>query len=75
METRGLSICTKSLVLVVVLFTWVPALAYVDPGTGSYVFQLVLAGSMAAVFALKTYWRKLRDLLRKALGFREDQPR
>ena len=31
--------------------------AYIDPGTGSYVLQLLLAGILGALFALKVFWR------------------
>ena len=30
--------------------------AYIDPGTGSYVLQLILAGLFGAFYAIKTYW-------------------
>lgn len=30
--------------------------AYVDPGTGSYVLQIVIAGLVAGLFAIKTFW-------------------
>lgn len=35
------------------------ALAYVDPGTGSYVLQIVIAGLVAGVFAIKTFWLQI----------------
>jgi hypothetical protein len=34
-------------------------LAYLDPGTGSYVFQLALAGVLGAAYALKELWANL----------------
>ncbi|HEY7114197.1 MAG TPA: hypothetical protein VIA45_14805 [Thermoanaerobaculia bacterium] len=33
--------------------------AYVDPGTGSYVLQLLIAGLLGALFALKVFWHKM----------------
>jgi hypothetical protein len=35
------------------------ALAYVDPGTGSYVLQIVIAGLVAGLFAVKTFWLQI----------------
>lgn len=32
------------------------AWAYVDPGTGSYLFQLAAAGFFAGMFTLRHYW-------------------
>ncbi|HDS84688.1 MAG TPA: hypothetical protein ENN97_05775 [Phycisphaerales bacterium] len=31
-------------------------LAYLDPGTGSYIFQLLIAGLVGAGFAVKLFW-------------------
>jgi len=33
--------------------------AYVDPGTGSYVLQVMIAGILAAAFLMKSTWRKI----------------
>ncbi len=33
--------------------------AYVDPATGSFVLQMVIAGFVGAVFALKLFWHRL----------------
>jgi len=35
--------------------------AYIDPGTGSYLFQLAVAGLFAALYTIKRYWRVIRD--------------
>jgi hypothetical protein len=37
--------------------------AYVDPGTGSYFLQILIAGLLGAAFAVKLYWRKIRRFL------------
>ena len=41
-----------------------PAHAYLDPGTGSYVFQMVMAAVVSGAFLVKTYWRRLVEALR-----------
>ena len=35
------------------------AYAYLDPGSGSYLLQLLLAGLLAASFAIKTFWKRV----------------
>ncbi len=35
------------------------AKAYLDPGTGSAMLQMAIAGLLGGMFVLKTYWRKL----------------
>ena len=37
------------------------AWAYIDPGTGSYLFQLVVAGGLAAAYTLRMYWANFRN--------------
>jgi hypothetical protein len=39
-------------------------LAYLDPGTGSMLVQLVVGGIAAATVTAKFYWRRLLRLLR-----------
>jgi len=36
--------------------------AYIDPGTGSYILQIVIAGIAAGAFAIKILWRRIRAL-------------
>ena len=42
--------------------------AYLDPGTGSYIFQMLIASVVGGLFALKMYWRKLKESVRRMLG-------
>jgi len=37
------------------------AYAYLDPGTGSYVLQIVIAGIVSALFTIKIFWRRVVD--------------
>lgn len=39
-------------------------IAYVDPGTGSYVLQVLLAGILAGLFTIKLFWRRVIDRIR-----------
>jgi len=40
-----------------------PAYAYLDPGTGSMVIQMTIAGVLSLTFAIKTYWYKIKSFL------------
>ena len=44
--------------------------AYLDPGTGSMLVQLLVGGVAAAVVAIKLYWFRILRLLR----IRKDEP-
>ena len=37
-----------------------PAEAYLDPGTGSYVFQMVAAAVVSVGFLVRAYWHRVR---------------
>lgn len=57
------------LVLVTTVMTAVAAFpgesfAYLDPGAGSFAFQMLIAAGMAALFALKMYWRRIKAYFR-----------
>lgn len=41
---------------------------YLDPGTGSLIFQILLATFLGGVFAVKLYWNRLRAFLKRLLS-------
>lgn len=45
--------------LLLLIFTR-DAHAYLDPGTGSYILQLVIAGVLGTFLATKIYWGKIK---------------
>ncbi len=38
--------------------------AYIDPGTGSYILQLLVAALLGAMFTLKLYWARVKNFFR-----------
>ena len=38
------------------------AYSYLDPGTGSYVFQVLLAAVVGSLLTIKMFWKKIKDL-------------
>jgi hypothetical protein len=49
-------------------------LAYLDPGTGSMLVQLLVGGLAAVAVAAKFYWRRLLTLLRIRKPAPDTQP-
>ncbi len=49
------------LVLVLFLLPARDAWAYLDPGTGSFMLQAVIALLMGALLTLKLYWQRLKS--------------
>lgn len=35
--------------------------AYLDPGTGSYLFQILIASLIGAAFAIKIFWKRIAE--------------
>lgn len=55
--TPGRTRETSGWVLLAVLFP-TTSYAYLDPDTGTYGFQMVLAAGVVLVFSARAYWRK-----------------
>ena len=63
-----MKITTKISLATVALLATVPAHAYVDPGTGSMVIQMIVGGILAAGFMLKNYYYQIKRRINKMLG-------
>ncbi len=46
--------------------------SYLDPGSGSYLLQLLIAGALGALFALRLYWDRVRKFISKVFNRSED---
>jgi Na+/proline symporter len=44
------------------------AYAYLDPGTGSYIVQLLIGGLLGGLFAVGLFWRRVIAWLRRLFG-------
>ena len=53
------------------------AAAYIDPGSGSFFVQMLLAGLLGAGMAIKTYWHRIKGLFTgsKPTPPAEEEPR
>lgn len=40
-------------------------LAYLDPGSGSFILQILLATLLASLFFMKSFWRKVIGIFKK----------
>ena len=59
-------------------FCWLlfppPTYAYIDPGTGSYLVQVVIAGLLGVLVSLKFYWARIKSFLRERSPFGGKDP-
>ncbi len=53
----------RSILLVLIALIVIPqsASAYLDPGVGSMIWQLLVAVGLGVAFSVRMYWQKLKD--------------
>ena len=59
---------TRFIIVVTAILVSVPqpAYAYIDPGTGSYVVQALIAAALGVSFFIKTYWNRIKLFFKKS---------
>ena len=50
--------------------------AYLDPGTGSFMLQMLIAALVGGTYALKIYWKRIRGVMSRVFKSKRppDQP-
>jgi hypothetical protein len=57
-----------SIVLLLLVISERSAEAYIDPGTASYVFQVIAGAILGGVFLLRTYWSRVVTTMRSLVS-------
>jgi len=58
--------------IMLLLICIVPAHAYIDAGSGSYLFQIAMAGLLAIAYSIKLFWQRIRTGVSKMVNSRHD---
>ena len=61
--------------LLIFLAPYLRPQAYLDPGSGSFLVQLLIAGVVGAGFLIKVYWKKIKALFHRSEVKEEDDER
>ncbi len=48
--------------------------AYIDPGTGSFIIQIVIAGLVGSSFAIKIFWSRIKTFFKNIFGKKGKTP-
>ena len=65
----------RFIVFAVLVTAWLPAVAYIDPGSGSAIMSLIIGFFVALGLTVKTYWYKLKALfIRQARSASKPDP-
>lgn len=49
-----------------------PAFGYLDPGTGSYILQLLIGGLLGGLFAVGLFWKRVIAYVKRIFRSRKD---
>jgi len=60
-------------VFLVGLIVPAPAKAYLDPGSASFLFQILIAGALGTLFYIKTIIRWIKNLFTGNLGKKDSE--
>jgi hypothetical protein len=67
------SVSAGWVIVSVLLLAWPgDVLAYIDPGTGSYVLQLIIAGLVGSAFSLKLFGRRIKGFFQRLTSGNKD---
>jgi hypothetical protein len=69
----GLALLLPGLAAAAELPEALPRLAYIDPGTGSMIIQILVATFAGALIATRTYWSKIKQFLGGARNAAEEE--
>lgn len=47
--------------------------SYLDPGSGSYLLQLLIASVLGAAFAVRLYWTRIKAFFTRRFGSSQDE--
>lgn len=61
---------SPNLLFLLLIFLMMPKKvdAYIDPGTGSYVFQIIMAAILGSLVAIRMFWKKIIYFFRKVFS-------
>lgn len=52
----------------------IKAEAYLDPGSGSFIIQLLIAGLVGAAFFLRSSWGRIKGFFTRSNSVEDDRP-
>lgn len=54
-----------NVLIFLLLFIDITVYAYIDPGVGSFIFQMLIAGLVGASFLIKIFWKQIKEFFNK----------
>lgn len=61
------------ILMLLLLFFTIQGYGYIDPGTGSYIVQIVIAMVVGAGLGIKLFWKKIKDFFSNLFGGKKEE--
>jgi hypothetical protein len=58
--------------LIALILPMIGIRAYLDPGSGSFILQILIATLVGSVFLIKVYWKKIKAFFKKTPSDSDD---
>ena len=58
--------------LIALIIPLISTRPYLDPGSGSFILQILIATLVGSLFLIKAYWKKIRAFLKKTFSKGQD---
>lgn len=55
----------------ILTIAFVPTFGYVDPGTGSYLIQLLIGSFLGLIFLMRQFWSRITEFFRNLFRGKE----
>lgn len=66
-------IVNKALYIILIYFcTLVPSYAYLDPGTGGSLLQIIVAAIAGVAASIGFYWQKFKNFFKKTFSIKKE---
>jgi len=62
------SIRLLAIILLLELIITSDVYGYIDPGTGSYILQMLIAAMLGILFSVKIFWTRIKAFLKAVFG-------
>jgi hypothetical protein len=70
---KNLTLLIICLSLAILIMPTRPAQAYLDPGAGSYLIQVLIGSALAGFYLLMSFWRKIVTFVQNLFGKKKDK--
>jgi hypothetical protein len=61
------------ILLILFIFFTIRGYGYIDPGTGSYIIQILIAAVVGAGLGVRLFWKRIKDFFNNLFGKKKEE--